>query len=479
MDFKEVLLSVGIDIGTSTTSIIFSKIVIENSSHGSHIPLYKIVEKEIIYRSKIYFTPLISNNLLDVLAIKDIILKEYENANIKPSNVSIGAVIITGDTARKKNAEEVLSSISDLAGDFVVATAGPELEAIIAGKGSGADSFSKLNYTKVMNLDIGGGTTNIAIFDNGNVIDVACLDIGGRLIRFKKGTCQIEYIYEKMKSLAKSLGINAIEGALLTKNQIESICDKLASVILESTHLKEKSKDYHFLITNGKDFKKECNPKHISFSGGIGKLIYDESLNDDFLFDDIGIILANSIKKEIKKYDISLIKPSETIGATVVGAGSHSTSISGSTIKYSRSSLFPMKNIPILKLTKEEEENKENFVDVIRKKITWINNGELENIALSLNGKKDMRFQEIVSLSELIIDAMRPLIEKNKLIIVMMLNDFGKVLGQSLMAKLGEEIDVISMDSISASDGDFIDIGKPVGMGSVLPVVVKTLVFNY
>ncbi len=476
---REVLLSVGIDIGTSTTSIIFSRLVIENLSSGSKIPLYKIVEKNVIYRSKIYFTPLISNTRLDVFKIKDIIIREYENANIKPQDVSTGAVIITGDTARKENAKEVLSAISDFAGDFVVATAGPELEAIIAAKGSGADKYSHSNFTTIMNLDIGGGTTNIAIFDNGKAVDVACLDIGGRLIRFKENTLEIEYIFSKIRTLAKEIGIEAYEGKKLSISEIEAICEKLKDVILQSIGLSTKSKDYDFLITNEKDFKHKLEVLHISFSGGVGELIYNEPLGDIFKFNDIGIILSNKIREALKKYNISLIQPVETIGATVVGAGSHSTDISGSTIKYSNKDLFPIKNIPILKLSLEEEEDKEKFFNIVRKKLNWINNGEIENVALSLTGRSNMKFSEIVSLSEIIIDSMKEVIEKNKLLIVVLFNDFGKVLGQSLMARLGSDIDVISIDSIDVSDGDFIDIGKPIGMGGVVPVIVKTLVFNY
>ena len=130
---REELLSVGIDIGTSTTQLIFSKIIVENMASSYSVPRIVIVDKEIIYRSEIYFTPLISLRESDGLKVRDIIQKEYKKAGIDPSKIDTGAVIITGETARKENAEEVLTTLSGLAGDFVVATAGPDLESIISG----------------------------------------------------------------------------------------------------------------------------------------------------------------------------------------------------------------------------------------------------------------------------------------------------------------------------------------------------------
>ena len=137
----EEILSVGIDIGTSTLQLIFSKIYIENRGSSFTVPQIKIIGKEVIYRSEIYETPLISETVIDTKNVKKIIENEYKKANIKYEDVSTGAVIITGDTARKENAKEVLETLSGMAGDFVVATAGPDLESIIAGKGSGAYTF--------------------------------------------------------------------------------------------------------------------------------------------------------------------------------------------------------------------------------------------------------------------------------------------------------------------------------------------------
>lgn len=182
---REEIISVGIDIGTSTTQLVFTKIILENLSSGARVPQIKIVGKEIFYRSKIHFTPLLSPLEIDGEKIKEIIKSEYNAAGIKEKEVSTGAVIITGETARKSNAKEVLSALSSMAGDFVVATAGPDLESIVAGKGSGAMSISENKNIELYNMDIGGGTTNIALFKSGEIFDTTCLDIGGRLIKFK------------------------------------------------------------------------------------------------------------------------------------------------------------------------------------------------------------------------------------------------------------------------------------------------------
>ncbi|MEG1800221.1 MAG: ethanolamine ammonia-lyase reactivating factor EutA, partial [Synergistaceae bacterium] len=140
---KERLSSVGIDIGTTTTQIVFSSIEIDNKAGSFAVPKFSITGRDIVYKSKIYITPLLQNDLIDGDAIRKIIVAEYENAGMRISDIAAGAVIITGETARKENASILLHSLSDYVGDFVVATAGSDLEAAIAGKGSGAAAISK------------------------------------------------------------------------------------------------------------------------------------------------------------------------------------------------------------------------------------------------------------------------------------------------------------------------------------------------
>ena len=202
---QEIIFSVGIDIGTSTTQLIFSRLTIENEATSYVVPRINIVKKEVIYRSDIYFTPLLSATEIDMEKVKQIIRKEYEKAGMKPEDLTTGAVIITGETARKQNASIVLEALSEMAGDFVVATAGPDLESVLSAKGAGADAISKKDRIVVANLDVGGGTTNIAFFNVGELKGTSCLDIGGRLIKVEHG--KISYIFRGIKELAETNGI--------------------------------------------------------------------------------------------------------------------------------------------------------------------------------------------------------------------------------------------------------------------------------
>ena len=123
---SESLLSVGIDIGTSTTQLILSRLTLANRANPFSVPRIAIEDREVLYRSGIHFTPLLSDTVIDAEGVRTIVAEEYRKSGFAPEQVDTGAVIITGETARKENAREVLSALSQFAGDFVVATAGPD-----------------------------------------------------------------------------------------------------------------------------------------------------------------------------------------------------------------------------------------------------------------------------------------------------------------------------------------------------------------
>jgi len=330
----------------------------------------------------------------------------------------------------------------------------------------------------VINFDIGGGTTNIAVFDSGEVVDTACFDIGGRLIKFDQKD-RVIYASEKIKKLAAEIDIDLKEGLILNKSELERIAARMADILTEVVVCKEKSELFKYLVTNhalSKDFKFD----YISFSGGVADYIgVNEENNDLFMYNDLGIILAKKITESDLFKNNRIIKADETIRATVVGAGSHTTDISGSTISYT-GDIFPLKNIPIIKMTvREEESAAAELIKSIQKKLDWFDlEAESQTVALAFTGKKNFSFKEINKLAEIIIEGMESLIKNKFPLIIILEHDAAKVLGQTINKKISGTENIISLDSIKVNNGDYIDIGKPLAKGKVVPVIIKTLIFG-
>lgn len=480
---KETLISVGIDVGTTTTQVIFSNITIENMSSGARVPEFKIVGKEIFYKGKIHFTPLRSNTEIDETALKEIIEREYKNAGINPDDIDSGAVIITGETARKENAQNISKVLSGYAGEFVVATAGPDLEGIIAGKGSGAAKLSYENNDIVANFDIGGGTTNIAVFSQGEPIDTTCLDLGGRLLRFDKSGL-VEYISPKLADICKEVNINIEKGKKYPDEVIRKICRYMAEILLEVSGARPRSRLLELTLSpKSTALRLDYKIDRVSFTGGVADYIYNNQAETDlYKFGDIGILLGYEIKAILNDFASKVIMPEETIMATVVGAGTQTMDISGSTISYSQSATLPLKNIPIIEITeKEERVNEEELEKTIMAKLQWYClETQKQKVALFLKGERNVSFEKVTSLSKVIAKVWEEFYPHGEEVIVVIENDMAKVLGQSISRKLSnKQREVVCIDGIKVSSGDYIDIGKPIGNGSVLPVVIKTLVFNY
>lgn len=472
---KETLLTVGIDLGTSTTQLVLSELTVENFASAFTVPRISISDKKVIYRSDIIFTPLLNQSEIDAEPIKAFVAEQYRQAGIHKQDIQMGAVIITGETARKSNANNVLRALSGYAGDFVVATAGPDLESIIAGKGAGAQTYSETKRKPVVNLDIGGGTTNLAVFKDGEVIDTACFDIGGRLIKLDQQQ-KITYIAPKIQEIINKKGLTLHLGDQATEQNLLPIISELVDVLENSIGLGTQSPFYQLLVTNHPLRKGEELPI-VTFSGGVADCLNTTSTNL-FKYGDIGLLLGKYLRKSLIFSEKEVLESAETIRATVVGAGSHTAEISGSTIAY-REQILPVKNIPILKLAQEDETlTVTELGQRIQEKLNWHRIEETPQIALAIRGMSNPTFADIQRYGQGIVEGLASLVAEQIPIIVMVDEDMAKALGHALSAHLPKDYPFICLDSVKVENGDYVDIGLPVAEGAVLPVIVKTLVFK-
>lgn len=470
----DTILSVGIDIGTTTTQLIFSQLTICTVSCFGVVPRAEVTEKKVIYRSAIYFTPLNIQDEIDEKRLADIIQGEYNKAALKPEDISTGAVIITGEITKKRNAAAVATALSNLTGDFVVATAGPDLEALLAGRGAMTDVISEETGIPTVNLDIGGGTTNLSLFKDGKIQSVGCYDIGGRLMRIDNQT--ITYISPKLPHLLKTLGMPLNVGDRLSVEDGLKIANAMADILAQSIFLSIPTPLGNYFITNHSLILHEP-VKQLTFSGGVADCIYDESATP-FAYGDLGVLLGKAIREHPLFSSAHTLRARETMRATVIGAGTHSMEISGSTILYDHCS-FPLKNLPIIRVNCATNTALSSLVSQLREGLAWLSSSSEESIsfAIALDGPVSPSFVYIEQLAHQL-TTFFVLQGIQQLVPIVVENDFGKALGQALKRRQGEKSSVLCIDGIACHSGDYIDIGAPLSGGSIVPVVVKTLIFS-
>lgn len=448
----ESLLSVGLDVGTTSTQLIVSSLTISNRASAFAVPEMEIADRKILYRSPVHFTPLAEGNLVDGDKIRAIVEAEYRNAGITRDQVDTGAVIITGETSRRENAKTVLDALSEHAGDFVVATAGPALESVLAAQGAGAVAYSADTGKTVFHMDIGGGTANLALIEDGKITCTDCLNVGGRLIKVENG--RICYISPVLEGLCRFS-----VGDAITPADLEPVAQMLTEALEMAAGLRPPTELLARLRTAELGEHWGCHVKNavISFSGGVADCI--ETDHPAFTFGDMGPILGQAIRKSRLCQGLYRLGE-ETIRATVIGAGCHSAQISGSTV-FCQNMTLPIKNRPVVAVSEQELS-----VAQIRQKLA----GQDTLSVLALPELNVPNYKSIQSLASVIAEALPAPV------MVVMEQDMAKALGQAiaLLRPSGESI--LCIDRVRLKDGDYLDVGNPIG--PALPVVVKTLILE-
>jgi ethanolamine utilization protein EutA len=474
---SEEIVSAGIDIGTSTTKIVISQFSLMNMAGGMHMPRIEIVNKKVIHRSPIYRTPLLDSTTINIQEIETLVQKEYEMAGVTSSEIKTGAVIITGETATKRNAQQMVHQLSDKAGEFLVATAGPDLEGIIAAKGSGAYEYSKKTGKVIANIDIGGGTANVAVYKSGKLCGTCTLHIGGHLIEFNHS--QIRSISPPIQKLFDQWGLDVRKGDNWDLSEVKILTDYMSDVVYRMLKRNLNESDQVLLLGHEPNWEEDVEA--IMFSGGISECMYhhENPAVSPAQYDDIGELLATSLRESKELAHWEWIHPDETVRATVLGAGTQTTEISGATIQVDTSDL-PLRNLPVFQISlrgnlqiglKQLIKSVEQAVDM------YDPNREGQNFALYFTEIPYLRFQDIQEFASAILESIKCKANANLPLVIVLESDHAKVLGQTIKVK-NQEQRVICVDQIKVEHGDYIDIGHLL-QTSVVPVVIKTLAFHH
>lgn len=467
------LLSVGIDIGTTTTQLVLSRLTLENVMPGSCIPRMCITNKSVVYIGQVHFTPFIDRDHVDGRALRELVSGEYIRSGYTAADIDTGAVIITGETAKKENAAEILHSLAGFAGDFVVATAGPDLEGIIAGKGSGAFHLAKQQASRIVNIDIGGGTSNIVIFKGEKVQGTACLNIGGRLIEVDPLTQVVRYITQPAAKILKDLGDPLSIGDKVNAQRLLPFVRRMVE-LLDSILLGEEPDSLTQALLMTGPLNGELEYDGVVLSGGVGRYVYMPHA-EWFIHGDIGVLLAMALRDARFLRYAKLQPAKETLHATVLGAGAHTLSVSGSTTYFDLENL-PIRNLPVVPL------------DPLDSMQTWRQcrkRHSEERVAYGLAAMQETGFQSINKLALKFLELYHEFPQEP--LILLATQDIGKALGQAVQAQtqthaqsfqVEKKIPFICLDEVEVQEGDFIDLGKALPDQEAVPIILKTLIFG-
>ncbi|MCJ7622256.1 MAG: ethanolamine ammonia-lyase reactivating factor EutA [Anaerolineaceae bacterium] len=472
------MLSVGIDIGTTTTQVVFSLLSLVDISRAGQISRIEIQDRKVVYQSEIVFTPLIDPETIDVMKVKKIIEGEYASAGVSPAQVETGAVIITGETAKTKNAEEILEAIAGLAGDFVVTVAGPHVESMIAGRGSGAAEYSRRHFTTVTNVDIGGGSANSAIFKQGEMLAAAAMNYGGRILEIGHESGQIKKITRPGQIILDTLGLRYRIGDRPDFDDLRKIAACLADLTIDLIEGTESILAKKLYLTSPSSISGAG--KRLMLSGGVALYYYDpipiHSVFETTIHGDIGPLLGKVLREHPTLRTYQVIRPSEVMRATVLGASSQLVTLSGSTI-WTEQDILPIRNIPVIRPGLDGGVLTPALIsDAIQDALLrWDIDVAHDSFAIALELDQTLDYPMLVRLAQGI-SGFAATLPGGRPLIAIIKSDYAQVLGQTMKSMLAER-PLLVIDQVGLEEGDFSDIGVPLMDGRVVPLSVKTLIF--
>ena len=461
------LTSVGIDIGSSTSHLMFSQLLIGYPSLHQRRPM--VLDRRVIARSRILLTPFAGNWNIEAGPLKGLVDVTFQEAGMVREDIDTGAVIITGEAARRDNARKIAELFSDEAGRFVCATAGPNLETIMAAHGSGAVLKSREEGLTIMNIDVGGGTTKVSVIEDGRIRSTTALNIGARLLAYDDAET-LTRLEKGGRCFLEDLSHDHSLGAKVPEDLRRCLAARMAHVLFDVvTGGKPPWRDLY--ITAPLDTLPALDG--ILFSGGVSEYIYSREAT---VFGDLGPYLGEEIRKEAEKRGFKIFDSSEGIRATVIGASQYTVQLSGETIHVPEAAKLPLRNLRVFVVHVDWESPVRARSEIAVKKALSERDPEVRGspFALAFSSPPFMGYGAVQELARGIDAALASLPAEDRPDALVFEQNVGRVVGGILSSRWN----LPCVDEINLSELDFIDVGEVVEGEGFVPVVVKSLAFG-
>lgn len=472
------LVSVGIDIGSSGTQVIFSRIKLRRMGEDLS-SRYFVVARETLFQSPVALTPYQSETRIDETGLGAIIDQAYQAAGLHPDDIDSGAVILTGEALRRENAQAISGILAEQGGEFVCAAAGHHMESMLAAYGSGAARASHDAGGRLLNVDIGGGTTKLAIVENGKVKGTAALHIGGRL-QVVDGAGKIVRLDPAGAHLAREAGFSWQLGDSAAPEAMQALADWMADALIGaiSTYPLPPAIERLFLT----DPLEDVGPiEGVMFSGGVGEYVYGREARD---FGDMGRLLGTALRRRIDAGALPwpMLPAGECIRATALGASEYSVQLSGNTTYISSPGrLLPRRNLQVLQpaFACGETIDPGQLAQAIRDhfKAFDLLEGDAE-VALAFRWSGPPSYPRIAAFAAGIVQAMVVTLERKRPLYLILDGDLAHTLGSLLREEMVVSSEILVIDGIVLWDFDYIDLGRIRMPSQTVPVTVKSLVFS-
>ena len=465
------LISVGVDIGSSTTHLVFSRLKMEQRDGR-----YVVAERDIIFESDIFLTPYRDADSIDADALGAFIKEQYGYAQLTPDKIDTGALILTGVAVRRHNARAIGDLFALETGKFVSVSAGDHLETAMAAHGSGAVLNSDQAQVAVMNVDIGGGTTKIAICDLGEIVDLTAIDIGARVIALD-GDGRVARIEEAGKIFAAEAGVTLSIGDAPPPGALDIIVEKMADRLAEVIALGPLSAETAALLRlPAMNWQGPIDA--VTFSGGVSEYIYGY---EDRQYGDLGPALARAIRTRMEAAGLRIMESVENIRATVVGASQYTIQLSGTTIFITPDDILPLRNVPVIApvfMLGDDRLDEAAIAASIEEALRRhdLSAGDVP-VAICFDWHGSASYQRIHAFLAGVTRGLATILEGGHPLVLVCQGDIGRVFGLHAAEELKIDAPIVSIDGIALNEFDFIDIGAMLPGTGAVPVVIKSLLF--